>query len=101
MLTRQVALVAAGSGLLLGLAYVVCCGGGVSLTHASPLKRVLAQHVQVSGPVLGWSISAIAWSLVVLGLATPLRVPFVFMWNCFVKPFLGEDKFDQKARLDS
>jgi betaine lipid synthase len=63
---------------------------------------LLAQHVQVSGPVLGWSLAVLAWSLMLLGVCTSFRTPMVFMWNCFLKPFLkAEDKFDQKARLDA
>jgi betaine lipid synthase len=63
---------------------------------------LLAAHVQVSAPLLGWSIAALAWSLVLLGVSTSFRTPAVFMWNCFIKPFLRpEDKFDQKARLDA
>lgn len=72
-----------------------------NLSHR-PLKNVLAQHVQLSAPLLGWSIASLAWSLVLLGLSSSLRIPLLFMWNCFIKPFIKtEDKFDQKTRLDA
>lgn len=64
---------------------------------------MLAPHVQVSGAVLGWSLAALAWGMVLLGLSGALRTPLVFMWNCFFKPFVKSEAGDgeQKARLDA
>ncbi|WOO81404.1 uncharacterized protein LOC62_03G004932 [Vanrija pseudolonga] len=92
MLTvNQVALLVTGASLLGGIA---------------PLKSLLQPHVQLSPAVIGWSIAALAWGLVALGLSTVVHTPLVFMWNCFFKPFVKGEKNheaggDQKESLDN
>ncbi|CAK9784087.1 hypothetical protein CC85DRAFT_58115 [Cutaneotrichosporon oleaginosum] len=75
--------------------------GLVLLTGLSPIKRLLAPHLDVTPAVLGWSLAALAWALVLLGVSKALRTPLVFAWNCFLKPFLPAKEGGQKARLDA
>ncbi|ORY34834.1 hypothetical protein BCR39DRAFT_476586 [Naematelia encephala] len=68
----------------------------------APLKQALQHRVPMSSPALGWALCSISFSLVVLALATHMRTPLRFMWNCFVKPFLHHgDTSEQRDRLDA
>lgn len=59
--------------------------------------------MQLSKPVLGWSIASLALGLMILGLAETLKTPLIFMWNCFFKPFVKSSDAEegQKGRLDA
>lgn len=75
----------------------------LTVTPLSPLKTLIEPHLSmhVPKPVVGWSLAAIALSLLLLALAPYVRTPLRFIWNCFVKPLTKGDAPEQKDRLDS
>lgn len=52
-------------------------------------------------PTIGYALSALSASLVVLALLPYLRTPLRFAWNCFIKPFLSSTSASQQDSLDS
>jgi betaine lipid synthase len=62
---------------------------------------MLEPHISLSPSLIGWTLASLSFSLLTLGLLPILRTPLLFVYNCFLKPFLYSSKTtDQRDHLD-
>lgn len=66
-----------------------------------PLKSLLTAFVPLSRPSLGYALVFLSSIALTLGLWPALHIPFRFMYNCFLKPFLHHGSGDQKNNLEA